>query len=73
MRNELEEIGQIEKYLLGEMPVAEKKDFENEILRDPALSEKIKQQQLLMGGMERFDIKKAYRPRPTGTSSGKSC
>lgn len=57
MRNELQHIEQIEKYLHGEMNAAEAKVFEENMKNNPALAEQVATQQLVMQAAVRKALK----------------
>ena len=57
MRNELEIIEKIERYLTGQLSAEEQGAFERELAADPELQQKVALQKQLMNGMERIAIK----------------
>lgn len=61
MRNELNQMEQIENYLLGKMDASEKNTFEQQVMSDPQLKAEIEKQQLLMEGITRNTIKESIR------------
>ena len=61
MRNELEEMEQIENYLLNKMTEAEKKSFEQQMESDPQLKNRIANQYLLVSGMKRLAVKESIQ------------
>lgn len=58
MRNELNDIEKIERYLRNEMSVEEKVSFEKEMEQNPALKKSMEEQKELLKGMERMKMKK---------------
>lgn len=70
MRNELQHIEQIEKYLNQEMTAAEKQSFENAISQNQALAEQVNTQQLLMQAAVRKAIKADIAKYGAGATSG---
>ena len=61
MRNELELMEQIEKYLLGKMNDEEKNAFEKQIQSDAMIKAEVEKQQLLMDGVKRYAVKQSIR------------
>lgn len=65
MRNELERIQLIEKYLQNQLTNEEKSTFEKQLATDPKLQEEVKLQQEVLKGIERANLKlkaqKAYQ------------
>lgn len=57
MRNELEQMEQIENYLLGQMNPAEKSAFESEMQSNPDLAQAVQEQQILVSGVERLSLR----------------
>jgi len=77
MRNELENIEMIERYLLNEMTAEERNSFEIKMNGDATLREAVKVQRELMKGMNRIGLKKSiakakmkYNWFKNGTSFG---
>lgn len=58
MRNELELLATIEKYLTNELSAEEKAAFEKQLSADPQLQESVALQQEIMRGMERVTYKR---------------
>jgi hypothetical protein len=58
MRNELELIEKIERYLKDQLSAAEKLAFEEQMAKDPALQEEVTLQQEIMTGVERVALRK---------------
>lgn len=58
MRNELNDIEKIERYLRNEMSVEEKVSFEKEMEQNPALKKSMEEQKELLKGIERMKMKK---------------
>ena len=61
MRNELEIIAQIERYLAGQLPADEKKAFEAELAQDPELRENLRLQQDILAAIDRTTAQTAIR------------
>jgi mono/diheme cytochrome c family protein len=61
MRNELEIIEQIERYLAGQLSADEKKAFEAELAQDPQLRENLSLQQDILAAIDRTTAQTAIR------------
>jgi hypothetical protein len=61
MRNELEIIAQIERYLAGQLSGAEKTAFEAELAEDPQLRENLRLQQDILAAIDRTAAQTAIR------------
>ena len=61
MRIELKEIERIENYLLGQMTLQEKTDFETEVNGNVDLRDKIEAQQHVMDAIARMAIKQSAK------------
>lgn len=57
MRNELEQMEQIENYLLDKMDPTEKKAFENQMQSNPDLAQAVQEQQMLQSGIGRLSLR----------------
>jgi hypothetical protein len=57
MRNELEEIEQIEKYLTGVLSASERMEFEKRMNEDSAFRAAVENQKLIVGGVSRYAVK----------------
>lgn len=72
MRNELENIELIEKYLRGELSEADKKAFEEQLKTDTNLQKEVELQKEVINGIERIGVKqsiqKAYKKYKLGKS-----
>ena len=61
MRNELENIELIEKYLRDELSAADKKSFEDQLRTDANLQKEVELQKNVIKGIERFGVKKSIQ------------
>jgi hypothetical protein len=61
MRNELEIIAQIERYLAGQLSDADKKAFETELAKDPQLRENLSLQRDILAAIDRITAQTAIR------------
>ncbi|UKN00722.1 energy transducer TonB [Paracrocinitomix mangrovi] len=59
MRAELEQVQQIERYLMQQMDAAEKVQFETQMANDPALAKKVNAQRTVVEGIKNAGLKSA--------------